>query len=169
MKKSPSLWQRAEADPRTLSTVAKKLTGALGEYNPDTETITVDPRALAGQKFDYPATPHQTVIHELLHFLNQPRVAAADPGHALETAQQIAALLKGRVPYQQVQDYVGKASNLAVKLEKLGVQLSAQEKSAVGSVAQRRALTEALSYLGEESLRTNDPQIKALAEALRLR
>jgi hypothetical protein len=167
MKKNQAIWNRAQADPRPLRTVAKKIED-LGLYDPTTNTLVINPRVLKGKVTGgYKVTPVEAATHETLHFVNEPKVAATSPVHALEAADQITALLEGTQPYPFLLDYVqqAKQNRPASLASRLGASLSAREKDLLEGAAPRRALTEALSYLGEESLRTSDPLIKQLAEA----
>lgn len=180
---SPQLFKRAEMDPRTVRTLAKRphVEGldVVGRHTPKTpkgrtDVIEIDPAVLTGKK-TVSATPGEISIHELLHFLNEPKVSVTPKGQALETAEQLTTLMKGTVTGQRMKHHVNRArkelgaDSTTRNLEKLGVPLTEEMKAAIESSVARLALTEALSELGEESLRTADPFIKKLAESLKLR
>lgn len=153
MQSFPNLWKRAEADPRLLSyfgvpdlvaSAGQRVMGLL-RNTPAASSMSIDNRVLNSG-----GAP--TVLHELLHFLTHGRVNETAPEHALETAQQLGAMMPQ--PFRhQMQNY----SNAAA---------TAGEGA---TDAARRALSEAFSYFGENAYtRPQDELAQSIARALGL-
>lgn len=189
---APALMRRAERVPRTIhgymrpgqnfeSASGQK---AVGSFQNLDDTFRQGQMNIAADQSPFEGV--STLLHELTHFLSGPKVygrtkigprgisatAPKKPEHALETAQQIGAML----PEQQsqiVHKYVKNASDM--KLSDLAKTSTGADLRRAGD--SRLALDEARSYLVEALLARQeglggelaDPMLEPIARALGVR